>query len=175
MIATIRPRVTGHTRTAHAPRAPRRRHPQRPPGVRTNYRRPAFTDPRSRAANTLIREVCACWRSAARVHRETHHVPLLVHHPPRLALSVLVNRLTGVSSRRPRQRYPSQVRKYLWGTHCWSPAYFAASRRGAPPTAIKQHIQQHNRPDSTGPLRGPTHEIGFLPAANRQASAEKWR
>jgi len=77
---------------------------------------------------------------------ETDHVHLLVHYPPSLAVSMLVNRLKGVSSRRLRQRYPKQVRKYLSGKHFCSPPYFAVSCGGAPRAIIKQHIEQPNRP-----------------------------
>ena len=72
---------------------------------------------------------------------------LLVHYPPSLAISVPVNRLKGMSSRRLRQQYPADIRKHLWGTHFWSPSYFAASCGGAPLTIIKQYIEQQNRPD----------------------------
>jgi putative transposase len=59
----------------------------------------------------------------------------------------LVNRLNGVSSRRGRQQYPTQVQKFLWGKHFWSPSYFAASCGGAPLTTIKQYNEHQNRPD----------------------------
>ena len=78
---------------------------------------------------------------------DTDHVHLLVHYLPSLALSVLVNRLKGVSSRRPRQQYPTEVRKYLWGKHFWSRSHFAASCRGAPLTIIKQYTDQQQHPD----------------------------
>lgn len=74
-------------------------------------------------------------------------MPLLVHYPPNMAISALVNRLKGVSSRWLRQRYPTHVRKYLWGNHFWSPSYFAASCGGAPLSIIKQYIEQQVRPD----------------------------
>lgn len=74
---------------------------------------------------------------------ETDHV----HHPPSIALPVLVNRLKGASSRRLRQQYPADVRKYLWSKHFWSPSYFAASCGGPPLTIMKQYIDQQNRPD----------------------------
>jgi REP element-mobilizing transposase RayT len=44
-----------------------------------------------------------------------------------------------------RQQYRTDVRKYLWGKHFWSPSYFAASCGGARLTAIKQDIEQQNR------------------------------
>jgi putative transposase len=84
-----------------------------------------------------MRDVCiganAKWRE---FNGETDHVHLLVHYPPSLAPSVLVNQLKGVSSRLLRQHYPAEIRKYLWGKYFWSPSYFAASRGGAPLTVI---------------------------------------
>lgn len=114
----------------------------------TKYRRPVFTDPMLTFCEHLMREVCTGVGAELReFNGETDHVHLLVHYPPSLALSVLVNRLKGVSSRRLRQKYPSHVHKYLWGKHFWSPSYFAASCGGAPLTVIKQYIEQQNRPN----------------------------
>ena len=96
----------------------------------------------------LMRSVCADLDAELReFNGETDHVHLLAHYPPSLALSVLVNRLKGVSSRRLRQQYPTEIRKYFWGAHFWSPSYFAASCRGTPLTVIKRHIEQQQRPD----------------------------
>ena len=95
-----------------------------------------------------MRDICAGVGAELReFNGETDHVHLLVHYPPSLALSVLVNRLKGVSSRRLLQQYPAHVRKYLWGKHFWSPSYFAASCGGASLSIIKQYIEQQNRPD----------------------------
>jgi putative transposase len=74
------------------------------------------------------------------------HVHLLVHHPPKVQLSKLVNSLKGVSSRHLRQEYSTHVRKYLWGGHFWSDPYFAGSCGGAPLTAVKQYIENQKRP-----------------------------
>jgi putative transposase len=59
-----------------------------------------------------MRQVCAEIDTELReFNGQTDHVHLLVYYPPSLALSVLVNRLKGVSSRRLRQQYPAHVRK----------------------------------------------------------------
>jgi putative transposase len=122
----------------------------------------------------LMRDVCTEIGTELReFNGEADHVHLLVHYPPSLAISVLVNRLKGMSSRRLRQQYPADIRKHLWGTHFWSPSYFAASCGGAPLTIIKQYIEQQNRPEPTRPgSAGPPSGIGFLPAVSGQASAE---
>jgi len=114
----------------------------------TKYRRPVFTGEMLTFCEHLMRGVCADLNAELReFNGETDHVHLLAHYPPGLALSVLVNQLKGVSSRRLRQQYPTEVRKYLWGKHFWSPSYFAASCGGAPLTIIKQYIEQQQRPD----------------------------
>ncbi len=61
-------------------------------------------------------DVCAEMNTELRAFNgEADHVHLLVHYPPPLPISLLVNRLNGVSSRWLRQQYRAQVRKYLWG------------------------------------------------------------
>jgi putative transposase len=77
---------------------------------------------------------------------ERDHVHLLVHYPPKVAVSKLVGSRKGVSARRLRQEYPDHIRKYLWGAHFWSPSYFAASCGGAPLSVIKEYIEQQKRP-----------------------------
>ena len=73
------------------------------------------------------------------------------YYPPSIALSMLTNRLNGVSSRRLRQQHPANVPKPLWGKHFGSPPYLAAPCGRAPLTIIKQYIEQQNRPDKTRP------------------------
>ncbi|WP_285711160.1 IS200/IS605 family transposase, partial [Microtetraspora sp. NBRC 16547] len=77
---------------------------------------------------------------------EHDHVHLLIHYPPKVALSKLVNSLKGVSARLLRKEYAAHVGKYLWGGHFWSGSYFAGSVGGAPLTAVKQYIEQQQRP-----------------------------
>ncbi|GAA4608985.1 IS200/IS605 family transposase [Actinoallomurus liliacearum] len=96
----------------------------------------------------IMRQVCEDFGAEiAEFNGETDHVHLLVHYPPKVALSNLVNSLKGVSARRLRQESPAHIRKYLWGDHFWSPSYFAASCGGAPLSIIKEYIDQQKRPD----------------------------
>lgn len=114
----------------------------------TKYRRPVFNDVMLTYCERLMADICVDLGAELReFNGETDHVHLLVHYPPSLSISALVNRLKGASSRRLRQQYSAHVRKYLWGTHFWSPSYFAASGGGAPLSIIKQYIEKQNRPD----------------------------
>jgi putative transposase len=74
-------------------------------------------------------------------------VHLLVHYPPKIALSRLLNSLKGVSARRLRQEFPGHIHKYLWGEHFWSPSYFAGSCRGAPLSVVNDYIENQKPPD----------------------------
>ena len=143
----------------------------------TKYRRPVFTDEMLTCCEHLMADVCANLDGELReFNGETDHVHLLVHYPPSLAVSMLVNRLTGVSSRRLRQQYPTQIRKYLWestsGRHPTSPPPAAAlpdchqaPHRTAEPTRLTKAARSAGR----------TNRIGFLPAVNGQASSEDHR
>ena len=79
------------------------------------------------------------------VNGEGDHVHLLVLYPPKLQLSMLIGRLKGSSSRSlRRERFP-EVASKLWGSHLWSPSYFAASCGGAPSAIVKQYIENQRR------------------------------
>ena len=76
---------------------------------------------------------------------ETDHVHLLIHYPPKLSLSKLVNSLKGVSSRLLR-KHVKEVQRYYWKGVLWSPSYFAGSCGGASLDILKQYIQNQNKP-----------------------------
>nr|WP_229911351.1 IS200/IS605 family transposase [Streptomyces aurantiogriseus] len=74
------------------------------------------------------------------------HVHLLVHYPPKAAVSKLVNSLKGVSARRIRQEFTGGIDHAVMHGHLWSPLYFSASRGGAPLAIVRQYIKQQKRP-----------------------------
>ncbi|MFI6710042.1 IS200/IS605 family transposase [Nonomuraea sp. NPDC050478] len=111
------------------------------------YRRGVFTDEILRRCEGIMIEVCDSFGAElAEFNGEEDHVRLLVHYPPKVALSTLVNSLKGVSARLLRKEYPAHIRKYLWGGHFWSPSYFAASCGGAPLSIIEEYIDKQRRP-----------------------------
>lgn len=112
----------------------------------TKYRRKIFS---ARTLNTLrdiFARVCIDFGSElGEMEGETDHVHLLVHYPPKVSVSGLVNSLKGVSSRMLRKENP-ELLKYFWKGALWSPSYFAASCGGAPVGIVKQYIQGQNSP-----------------------------
>ncbi|WP_217230274.1 IS200/IS605 family transposase [Streptomyces anulatus] len=110
-------------------------------------RRGPFTNEILVRCEEVMRDICADFGAElAEFNGETDHVHLLVHYPPKVALSRLVGSLKGVSARRLRQEFPTHIRKYCWGDHFWSPSYFAASAGGAPLKVIKEYIENQKRP-----------------------------
>ncbi|MFE2698683.1 IS200/IS605 family transposase [Streptomyces mirabilis] len=111
------------------------------------YRRGPFTDEILTRCEEIMRAVCADFETElVEFNGEADHVHLLVHYPPKVAISRLAGSLKGVSARRLRQEFPGHIRTYLWGDHFWSPSYFAASCGGAPLAIIKEYIENQKRP-----------------------------
>ena len=77
---------------------------------------------------------------------EDDHVHLLIHYPPKVALSKWVNSLQGVSNRKLTLHHPEVANKY-WQSALWSPSYFAGSGGGAPIDIIKKYIEQQDTPN----------------------------
>ncbi|MFI6370950.1 IS200/IS605 family transposase [Streptomyces sp. NPDC050546] len=91
----------------------------------TKYRRKAFTDAMLTRTEEIMREVCDDFEAELKqFNGEQDHVHLIVHYPPKVQLSKLVNSLKGVSSG----------------------SYFAGSCGGAPLTVVKQYIENQQRP-----------------------------
>lgn len=114
----------------------------------TKYRIHVFTKEILEDLSGMFSSVCTDFEATlVEFDGERDHVHLLVHYPPKVSVSRLVNSLKGVSSRLIRTKdYPS-IRSALWGGSLWSPSYFAASCGGAPISVLRQYIEQQNTPD----------------------------
>jgi len=86
-----------------------------------------------------------CEAELVEMNGEHDHVHLLVHYPPKVAVSALVNSLKGASSRVLRKHYPEIAERYYKDV-LWSPSYFAASCGGAPISIIRQYVEQQQTP-----------------------------
>lgn len=114
----------------------------------TKYRRGVFTHEILEDLREIFSSVCADFQAKlVEFEGEDDHVHLLVHYPPKVAVSNLVNSLKGVSSRMVRKKGYPTIRAKLWGNMLWSPSYFAGSCGGAPIAIIRQYIEQQRTPD----------------------------
>jgi len=76
---------------------------------------------------------------------EADHIHLLIHYPPKLAISVIVNNLKSITSRMVRQ-HNTHLPTLSKNGALWSRSYFACSCGGAPLEVIKQYVQQQSTP-----------------------------
>ena len=111
------------------------------------YRRKIFDADALDRLRTVFSNICGDFEATLdEFNGEFDHVHLLVHYPPKVAVSTLVNSLKGVSARRLRQDRPDIARRY-WRGGLWSASYFAASCGGAPIEVLRQYIEQQRAPE----------------------------
>ena len=111
------------------------------------YRRKIFDADALDRLRTVFSRICSDFEATLdEFNGESDHVHLLVHYPPKVAVSALVNSLKGVSARRLRQDRPDIARRY-WRGGLWSASYFAASCGGAPIEVLRQYIEQQRAPE----------------------------
>lgn len=86
----------------------------------TKYRKEVFTKEILDELQIIFEQVCHEFESElVEFDGEDDHAHLLVHYPPKVSISKLVNSLKGVSSRKIRQRQYPSVTKKLWGGALW--------------------------------------------------------
>ncbi|MCY0876509.1 MAG: IS200/IS605 family transposase [Firmicutes bacterium] len=114
----------------------------------TKYRRNVFTNAILEDMHSIFEAVCKDFEAELiEFDGEDDHVHLLVHYPPKVSISSLVNSLKGVSSRLIRQKKYPEIQQKLWNGHLWSPSYFAGSCGGAPLSMIRQYIESQRTPE----------------------------
>ena len=114
----------------------------------TKYTRDGFTKERLDDLRPIFASVCIDFESELiELEEEDDHVRLLMNHPPKVAVSKLVNSLKGISSLMIRKKNDPNIRKKLWGGALWSPSYFAGSCGGAPISVIRGLIEQQQTPN----------------------------
>ncbi|MER5973408.1 IS200/IS605 family transposase [Streptomyces sp. NPDC002055] len=113
----------------------------------TRYRREIFNDDMLTRCEEVMRDVCGKFEAELKeFNGEGDHVHLLVHYPPKIALSKLVNSLKGVSSRYLRAEYTSRINHIGTGSAFWAPSYFVGSCGGAPLSIVREYIENQKRP-----------------------------
>lgn len=114
----------------------------------TKYRRPVFNKTMLEFMKNIFDDICERFEAQLiEFEGEYDHVHFLVHYPPKIALSKLVNSLKGVSSRLLRANF-EEIRRHYWKGVLWSPSYFAGSCGGAPISIIRQYIENQKTPTS---------------------------
>ena len=117
----------------------------------TKYRKPVLRGEIALRVRELVRQTCATLDvQIISGYISPDHVHLLVSVPPHLAVSDLVQRLKGRSSRRMLEEF-GELRRQFWGRHLWARGYFAVSTGNVTDEIIQQYIESHGDepPDDT--------------------------
>ena len=114
----------------------------------TKYRHKVFDESMLIFLQKIFAELCCDFEAELiECQGESDHVHLLIHYPPKLAVSKLVNSLKGVSSRLLKANFKS-IHHYYWKGALWSPSYFAGSCGGATIDIIRKYIEQQQKPSA---------------------------
>ena len=109
----------------------------------SKYRKPILSGEIGTRLRELIRQTCATLDVYIESgHIASDHVHLLVSMPPNLAVSELVQRLKGRSSRMMMEEFAELKRQY-WGRHLWARGYFVASSGKVTDEIVAKYIEKH--------------------------------
>ena len=111
----------------------------------TKYRKPILRGEIAKHLRELVRQTCASLDvEIVSGHVATDHVHLLVSVPPQLAVSQLVQRLKGRTSRLMLSAF-SELNRQFWGRHLWARGYFVASSGNVTDDVIRQYIETQEK------------------------------
>jgi REP-associated tyrosine transposase len=77
------------------------------------------------------------------------HVHMFLSVPPHLAISTVMQRIKGRSSRRIQMEFP-ELRKRYWGRRFWARGYFSTTSGNVTDDVILQYLELHSKRDATG-------------------------
>ena len=80
------------------------------------------------------------------------HVHMFLSIPPQLALSTVMQRIKGRSSRRIQMEFP-ELRKRYWGRRFWARGYFSTTSGNVTDDIILQYLELHSQRNPTGVSR----------------------
>jgi putative transposase len=114
----------------------------------TKYRRKAFTGEMLTRLHEIFAALLAKWDcKIVEFNGEADHVHLLFQYHPDLQLSILVNNLKSVSSRKLRSEFTEHLAAFYWKDVFWNGSYFIASCGGVTISTLKQYIEQQKTPE----------------------------
>ncbi|MCX6053810.1 MAG: IS200/IS605 family transposase [Chloroflexi bacterium] len=113
----------------------------------TKYRKPIIHGEIGLRVRELIQQTCTSLDVyIENGHVAKDHVHLLVSVPPNIAVSELVQRLKGRSSRLMLQEF-GELKKAYWGQHLWARGYFVASTGNVTDAIIAEYIEKQGKQD----------------------------
>ena len=110
----------------------------------TKYRRKILTTQSLKVIENSAKEVARKMDfKILEFNGESDHVHFLIEYPPKLAISLMVNTIKGVSSRMyGKAGFPKPYGKNA----LWTPSYFVSSVGGASLEVLKKYIENQEKP-----------------------------
>jgi len=108
----------------------------------TKYRRPVMTQEMIGYAREVTERLLRQSNGAlVKMNGEPDHLHILFSLLPSQAPSHMVNILKTRLSKEFREKFPDQVKKYLWKDAFWSSSYFISTTGGASIETLEQYIR----------------------------------
>ena len=107
----------------------------------TKYRYKVLSGDLRLRVREIIRQVCA--ENGVDIIRgvlSSDHIHMFVSVPPKLAISDLVRKMKGRSSRKIQQEFP-QIRKRYWGQRFWGRGYFSTTSGAITQDIVLQYLE----------------------------------
>ena len=115
----------------------------------TKYRYKVLTRDMRGRLRTIIRQVCEELEvDIVRGVLASDHVHMFISVPPKLALSTVMQRIKGRSSRKIQMEFPGLKKRY-WGRHFWAVGYFSTTAGNVTVQTVERYLELHSRSDAT--------------------------
>jgi putative transposase len=115
----------------------------------TKYRYPVLQGDIQSRCRSLIMQICDTEDvTILKGVVSKDHVHMHIEYPTRLAISELMKRLKGRTSRLLQQEFP-QLQKQYWGKHFWAIGYGAWSTGNITDEIIEKYLEHHRNPGNT--------------------------
>ena len=109
----------------------------------TKYRYDVLRGELRRRVREIVRQACAeLGVEIIKGVLSTDHVHMFIAVPPQHAISDVMRRIKGRSSRRIQQEFPA-IRKRYWGCHFWARGYFSTTSGNITDDVILQYLENH--------------------------------
>lgn len=116
----------------------------------TKYRYPVLQGDIQKCCRELLIQMCDAEDiSILKGAVSADHVHIHIEYPPKLAISDIIKRFKGRTSRKLQQEYPELKKKY-WGKHFWAIGYGAWSTGNITEEMINEYLEHHRTDPNTG-------------------------
>lgn len=115
----------------------------------TKHRKKVFTAEMLARLHEITEGLLEQWECRLiEINGKEDHVHILFQYHPAMEISKFVNNFKSVSSRRLRQEFPEQIKKFDWKEVFWNSSYFIASCGGVTIFTLRKYIENQSRPES---------------------------